>query len=174
MVNRLASQPSSLINPFINPSINLGPSGLLGHAAKALAPTALEEIWDDKPANGFEPMAFALQKRCSTAELSRPGREAQEALYRSPSAQSSNWQRLWQPVLASSWVTWLSTVRGLSTNAAAMPLLVWPRRNSPSTRCSAGVRGLRGSKNQEHAGSAMAGMRVASAFPHPQRDDLDA
>ena len=24
-----------------------------------------------KPANGFEPMAFALQKRCSTAELSR-------------------------------------------------------------------------------------------------------
>ena len=25
-----------------------------------------------KPANGFEPMAFALQKRCSTAELSRP------------------------------------------------------------------------------------------------------
>ena len=28
-----------------------------------------------KPANGFEPMAFALQKRCSTAELSRRGRE---------------------------------------------------------------------------------------------------
>ena len=26
-----------------------------------------------KPANGFEPMAFALQKRCSTAELSRHG-----------------------------------------------------------------------------------------------------
>jgi len=26
-----------------------------------------------KPANGFEPMAFALQKRCSTAELSRLG-----------------------------------------------------------------------------------------------------
>ena len=25
----------------------------------------------DKPANGFEPMAFALQKRCSTTELSR-------------------------------------------------------------------------------------------------------
>ena len=25
-----------------------------------------------KPANGFEPMTFALQKRCSTAELSRP------------------------------------------------------------------------------------------------------
>ena len=24
-----------------------------------------------KPANGFEPMAFALQKRCSTTELSR-------------------------------------------------------------------------------------------------------
>ena len=30
-------------------------------------------IWEGwKPANGFEPMAFALQKRCSTAELSRP------------------------------------------------------------------------------------------------------
>ena len=28
----------------------------------------------DKPANGFEPMAFALQKRCSTTELSRQGR----------------------------------------------------------------------------------------------------
>ena len=26
-----------------------------------------------KPANGFEPMAFALQKRCSTTELSRRG-----------------------------------------------------------------------------------------------------
>ncbi len=26
-----------------------------------------------KPANGFEPMTFALQKRCSTAELSRHG-----------------------------------------------------------------------------------------------------
>jgi hypothetical protein len=24
-----------------------------------------------KPANGFEPMTFALQKRCSTTELSR-------------------------------------------------------------------------------------------------------
>ena len=27
-------------------------------------------VWN-KPANGFEPMAFALQKRCSTTELSR-------------------------------------------------------------------------------------------------------
>ena len=26
-----------------------------------------------KPANGFEPMTFALQKRCSTTELSRHG-----------------------------------------------------------------------------------------------------
>ena len=29
------------------------------------------KLFSFKPANGFEPMTFALQKRCSTAELSR-------------------------------------------------------------------------------------------------------
>ena len=35
--------------------------------------TAARPLIQIKPANGFEPMAFALQKRCSTAELSRHG-----------------------------------------------------------------------------------------------------
>ena len=46
-------------------------------------------------------MAFALQKRCSTTELSRQGRRALRArAYRSARAQSSSWVRLVQPVLA--------------------------------------------------------------------------
>ena len=36
-----------------------------------LVATGAPGLEQSKPANGFEPMAFALQKRCSTAELSR-------------------------------------------------------------------------------------------------------
>ncbi len=32
----------------------------------------------EMPANGFEPMAFALQKRCSTTELSRQSRQCND------------------------------------------------------------------------------------------------
>jgi len=47
-------------------------------------------------------MAFALQKRCSTTELSRQRiLKTLQPLYRLPRAQSSSWVRLWQPVLAS-------------------------------------------------------------------------
>ena len=32
---------------------------------------AIDSHHSEMPANGFEPMTFALQKRCSTTELSR-------------------------------------------------------------------------------------------------------
>ena len=51
----------SLESPFITLWLHPGPSGLLGQASRPPAPTGLEGIWDRKPANGFEPMAFALQ-----------------------------------------------------------------------------------------------------------------
>ena len=64
--------------------------------------SALQGVPWGKPANGFEPMAFALQKRCSTTELSRRGKRRFRArAYRSARVQSSSWVRLRQPLLAS-------------------------------------------------------------------------
>lgn len=85
-------------------------------------------------------MAFALQKRCSTTELSRQSKSLEtnrNRVYRSPSAQSSSWVRLWQPVLASRLDIWLSTVRRLRIKAAAIALLLKPRSSCWSTRRSA-------------------------------------
>jgi hypothetical protein len=50
-----------LASLLINPQINPGPAGFLEQHPRTPAPTGLEGIWDGKPANGFEPMAFALQ-----------------------------------------------------------------------------------------------------------------
>ena len=58
--------------------------------------------------------------------------------YRLSKAQSSSWVRLWQPVLASKLAMWLSTVRGLSSKAAAIDLL-----EEPSSSCSSTFDSLR-------------------------------
>ena len=98
--------------PLINPLINPGPAEVGDTHPRTPANTWLEGILGEKPANGFEPMAFALQKRCSTTELSRQRRHGlRRRAYRLARAQSSSWLRLLQPLLASRLDTWHSIVR---------------------------------------------------------------
>ena len=84
-------------------------------------------------------MAFALQKRCSTTELSRQRGLAPARAYRSVMDQSRSWVRLRQPVLLSRRERWHSTVRRLMAKVVEIDPLLLPRRNSESTRRSAGV-----------------------------------
>ena len=57
-------------------SIQLDPLGfVVGGGVVVCSPSQQRQPLGifQKPANGFEPMTFALQKRCSTTELSRHG-----------------------------------------------------------------------------------------------------
>ena len=84
-----------------------------------------------KPANGFEPMTFALQKRCSTTELSRHGTHRKHPQGEFQAVVATGFKQRTAEIAFNSW--WLIT------SFAAIALLLNHSSRRDATSCSEAV-----------------------------------